>query len=203
MLEKVGINMDRVELGKNDISTIERGIATLKGLITRRTITQGGGNWVEELQTATYSYNNTGHQHLGDEPPEDVETNDSLQFQLHAQAARDRDTQTTATQKETLKLLDAGTYRVEVNNKVKGFAKERSFKPKFQERIRQLAPEQNNSGRYVTDTRGEETLKSRIRQVPAGSTSITIQPNAIGGNTQRDPAKINATMALAKEILGK
>ena len=57
----------RVAEGRNDIATIDRAIATLKMIITRRTITTGAGNWANELKAATASYNNTGHTHLDSE----------------------------------------------------------------------------------------------------------------------------------------
>ena len=197
MLEKVGIKMHRVALGKNDLATIDRGIATLKGLITKRTISKEGGNWVEELQPATRSYNHNAHSHLGGEPPEDVENNDSLQFQLQAQAARDSDKQTTTTQNTTMKLLDAGNYRVEVKSKLKGFAKERSFKPKYEEQVRQFA---SFNGRNRVDTQGRESIASRAKPVPYDSNIISYKENATSGDSRLEGRKREATIQVATDI---
>jgi transposase InsO family protein len=198
MLDTKGIDILRVSEGKNDIATLDRAIATLKLLLTRRTLTTGAGNWAVELKAATESYNNTGHTHLGFEAPGTVEDNDQLQFQLQVQAGKDHDQQDKVARRKNKKITEGASFRVPEISKLAGFAKERSFKPKFQQDIRTLAPEGTTAGRYVTDTTGKQTLKSRIKVVPATSTAITIKRP--GGNTQRDPAKIEATIELALEI---
>ncbi len=199
MLTTKGIENLRVSEGKNDIATLDRAIATLKLLLTRRTLTTGAGNWAAELKTATESYNNTGHTHLGLEAPGTVEENDQLQFQLQVQAGKDHDEQDKVARRRLKKIPEGASYRVPEISKLAGFAKERSFKPRFQEGIRTLDPEESTDGRYVTDTTGRQTLKSRIKVVPANSTAITTTKP--GGNTQRDPAKIEATIELATAIL--
>jgi len=54
------------------------------------------------------------------------------------------------------KLSNKGGFRVEEVSKLKGFAKERSFKPKFQERIR---ISKSVDGRYVADTLGKNSRR--------------------------------------------
>jgi hypothetical protein len=200
MLTDKGIDMVRVAEGRNDIATIDRAIATLKLLITKRTITTGAGNWAQELAKATSGYNKTGHTHLGLEAPGTVQNNESLQFEMQVQSGKDNDAQEKVSSKTNKNLEDAESYRIEEVSKLRGFAKGRSFKPKFQERIRQIDTAQSG-GRYVVDTLGERTLRSRIKPVQTNSTSITIPET--GGNTQRDPARIELTLGLAKTILGK
>ncbi len=64
MLENVGIHMVRISDSKNDLATLDRAMSTLKTIITRRTITKGAGNWAEELEKTTASYNGVEHEHL-------------------------------------------------------------------------------------------------------------------------------------------
>jgi transposase InsO family protein len=64
MLETQGIKIFREAVSKNDLATLDRAIATLKQIITRRVVSQGTGNWVEELQTGVRSYNMTAHTHI-------------------------------------------------------------------------------------------------------------------------------------------
>jgi len=54
------------------------------------------------------------------------------------------------------KLSNKGGFREEEESKLKGFAKERSFKPNFQERIRIF---KSVDGRYVTDTLGNKNSR--------------------------------------------
>ena len=159
MLTARGIENLRVSEGKNDIATLDRAIATLKLLLTRRTLTTGAGNWAAELKAATDSYNNTGHTHVGLEAPGTVEENDQLQFQLQVQAGKDHDEQDKVARRRLKKIPEGASYRVPEISKLAGFAKERSFKPRFQEGIRTLDPEESTDGRYVTDTTGRQTLK--------------------------------------------
>ncbi len=108
--------------GVNDIATVDRAIATLKLLITKRTITTGAGNWAEELNAATASYNNTGHTHLDLETPGSVEDNDQLQFQLQVQAGKDHDEANKRANKQNDKIVPGASYRVEEVSKIKGRA---------------------------------------------------------------------------------
>ena len=203
MLNAKGINNTRVAEGRNDIATLDRAIATLKLLITKRTLTPSGGNWAAELKAATASYNDIGHTHLDGETPGSVKDNKQLQFQLQVQSGRDNDTQDKASRKNIEKIIPEGSFRVEEKSKLRGFAKARSFKPKYQQEIRKLAAEQSLSGKYVTDTTGRMTMRSRIKPIPEDSTDINIPTVTQGGSTQRDPNRINATLELAMRIREK
>ena len=60
---------------KNDLSTLDSAISTLKGILTRRVITPGAGNWAQELPAATESYNDLPHEHLQGVNPNQVAGN--------------------------------------------------------------------------------------------------------------------------------
>jgi hypothetical protein len=200
MLVTRGIEQLRFAEGCNDIATIDRAIASLKLLITKRTLTTRAGNWAQELRAATASYNQSPHEHLGMEQPSSVEGNDQLQFELQAQSGKDNDAQGKVSQQVNKKIASIESYRIEAESGRKGLGA-RSFRPKYQERIRQIEPGQNLSGRYVVDTLGEQTRRERIKPVPTNSTNITQEPT--GGNTQSDPAKVAATLEMPKATLGR
>ncbi len=113
------------------------------------------------------------------------------------QAGIDHDDADKIARKRNKKIKEGASYRIEEASKLKGFAKERSFKQRFQTNIREVGPGQNS--RFVTGTDGEQTLRSRIKIVSGTNTSITPKPNQ--GNTQRDPARREVTLTLAKKIL--
>ena len=96
MLKRFGI-IYRQKEGLQDISTVDRAIATLKKTLTKIEITPGTGNWAQELQRATKAHNKNGHGHLDGGSPEDIKGDPEKQFDLQQQAARDRDTQTEVT----------------------------------------------------------------------------------------------------------
>ncbi len=116
---------------------------------------------------------------------------------MQVQAGKDHDDADKIARKRNKKIKEGASYRIEEASKLRGFAKERSFKQRFQTNVRQAGPEQNS--RFVTDTDGEQTLRSRIKIVSGTNTSITPKPNQ--GNTQRDPTRRAATLTLAKKIL--
>jgi hypothetical protein len=197
MLETQGIKIFREAVSKNDLATLDRAIATLKQIITRRVVSQGGGNWVEELQTGVRSYNKTAHTHLGMQTPESVEGNDSLRFDLQQQASKDGDTQSAVTKKREQRLTDATTYRAPVVSKLKGFAVERSFKPKFEEEVREL---ERIEGRYVVDKKGRKTLAARAKPVPADSNLVEFDKNTTSGDARIETKRKEATFAMAKDV---
>ncbi len=87
MLVTSQIKQLRFAEARNDIATIDSAIASLKLLITKRTITTGAGNWAQELKAATASYNKSPHEHLGMEQPSSVEGT-SCNFNCRSSLAR-------------------------------------------------------------------------------------------------------------------
>jgi len=186
----------RVAENRNDISTLDRAISTLKVMLTRRTVSPGSGNWAQELAKATRSYNFTGHEHLGDEAPAKVEDNKSLRFQMQQQSSRDVDKQDTVTRKSMAKLGPGATVRVEEASKLKGFARERAAKPKFEQQSRTVAA---RMGPDVRDSTGEFVNASRLKPIPENSTALKGQ-DAANMNTQSDRIKRAATRAIARAL---
>ena len=198
MLAYEGIEY-RVSENKNDIATLDRAISTLKVMLTRRTNTTGAGNWAQELAKATRSYNFTGHEHLGDQAPARVEDNKSIRFSLQKQASKDVDTQDAVTRKRIAKLDTGATFRAEETSKLKGFARERAAKPKFEQQTRTVA---SRVGGDILDTQGESYSASRAKPIPANSNALKNQV-PVHTNTQSDRIKRTATRDVALALHAK
>ena len=196
LLKDTGVTMVRVSDSKNDLATLDRAMSTLKTIITRRTITKDAGNWAQELEKATSSYNGVEHEHLG-VAPEKVALNPQVRFQMQQQSGKDNDIQDAVTRKIDAKIDKKAGYRVEEESKLKGFAKERAFKPKYQEKIRTLA---SRDGRFVVDTEGERTLAARVKPVDLDATAIEYNTKVAVGSTQRDKPKRDSTQTIADKI---
>jgi len=198
MLATKGI-LYRVSVNKNDIATLDRAMATLKVMLTRRTNTPGSGNWAQELSKATRSYNFTGHEHLGDQAPAKVEDNKSLRFSLQQQSSKDVDTQDAVTRKSMAKLGPGAAFRVEEASKLRGFARERAAKPKFEQQTRTVAA---RAGGDIQDTQGEFYNASRVKPIPANSTALKNQV-VVHTNTRSDRIKRTATRDIALALHAK
>ncbi len=90
--------MVRVSDSKNDLATLDRAMSTFKSIITRRTITKGAGNWAQELERDTASYNGVEHEHLP-VAPGTVETTKQARLQSLRQSGKDTDIHTPVTRK--------------------------------------------------------------------------------------------------------
>jgi hypothetical protein len=198
LLKAKGITMHRVSESKNDIATLDRAIGTLKNTLTKRTVTIGAGNWAQEFKKATISYNNTTHAHLGDEAPNEVEDNKSLQFELKVQASKDHDVQHNLDTKRQAKLEASGHFREETTGAkaLKGLP-ERGHKPKYQDEVRTI---DRVEGKYVYDTEGRRSLVKRILPVPDDTREVEIPAFAAGGDQRVQERQKQATAALASQL---
>ena len=197
MLKEEGILLHRVSDSKNDIATLDRAIGTLKNILTKRTITIGAGNWAQELKKATASYNNTQHEHLGTEPPNEVKDNESLQFDLKVKASQDHDIQHNLDIKRLDKLAP-GYFRAETTEAkgLKGL-KPRGHKPKYQEEVRTV---DRIEGKYVYDTEGRRSLVKRVLPVPDDTRDVKFPAFAAGGDQRIQEKQKKATRKLAKKL---
>jgi transposase InsO family protein len=199
MLKEKGINLHRVSDSRNDIATLDRAMGSLKTILTKRTVTIGAGNWAQELKKATNSYNNTQHEHLGVEAPNEVETNKSLQFDLQVQASKDHDVQHKVNTKRRAKL-EASTFFREENTESKGLKglPQRGHKPRYQEELRTIG---RIEGKYVYDTEGRRSLAKRILPVPEDTRDdIKFPAFAAGGDQRIQNKQQRATVELVTRI---
>jgi hypothetical protein len=199
-LKEKGITMHRVSESKNDLATLDRAMGTLKVILTKRTVTIGAGNWIQELKKATISYNNTAHEHLDDEAPNDVQDNKSLQFELQVQAARDHDTQTKLDTRRQKKAEENGYFREETAaSKVLKGLRPRGHKPKYDEEVRTI---DRIDGRHVYDTEGRKSLIKRILPVPEDTVDVAFPTSALKGDERKKKAQLEATAELATKVAG-
>ena len=115
---------------------------------------------------------------------------------MQQQSSKDVDTQDEVTRKSMAKLEVGGKFRVEEASKLKGFARERAAKPKFEEQQRTVAA---RTGSDIRDTRGEFTSSSRAKPIPENSTALKGQ-DVRNTNTQSDRLKRAATRAIATAL---
>ena len=195
MLAKEKIKFREKE-GMNDLATVDRAIATLKKNLTKIEITPDSGDWAAELKRATDAHNKNGHSHLGGGSPEDVEGDKAKQFELQGLAARSRDQQTTVTKKLEAKVVNNPTYRTVTTSALKGL-KERSFKPRYEAGIQTL---DRIEGRFAIDAEGKKSLVSRIKTVPANSTTVVYGQQTQKGDARLIVARRAATIALRNRI---
>ena len=88
MAERRGLTI-RYREHRNDMSTLDNAISTIKGILTRRAVTPGAGNWAQELPAATESYNELPHDHLQGMDPNQVAGNKDLIFSLQEDAGNE------------------------------------------------------------------------------------------------------------------
>ena len=87
LLEENGIEHRTKEAG-NDISTVDSAMREVRMILGRRTLSEGGGSWLEELPAAIAGYNRTDHGALkqpggdGGKAPGEVADDVHLRFQL-------------------------------------------------------------------------------------------------------------------------
>ena len=116
---------------KNDLSTLDSAISTLKGVLTRRVVTIGAGNWAQELKEATESYNELPHEHLQGVDPNQVAENKDVIFSLQEDAGNGYAQNEAVFQKRIAKFEAAGrAHRAPVDTRAT-----RSFKPRYSEEI--------------------------------------------------------------------
>ena len=186
----------REKESKNDIATVDRAIATVKQTISKLEITPGAGEWAEVLQKATKAHNKKSHTHLDGGAPEDVQEDKEKQFDLQQQAAKSRDQQTEVSKKLRGKVEKNPTYRT-VTPSVLNRLKDRAHKPKYDAELSQL---DRIEGRYAIDTTGKKSLVSRIKSVPASSTTVAYGPGMQTGDPRLDATRRTATTTLRDRI---
>jgi len=167
MAERRGFNV-RYKSNKNDFSTLDRAISTLKEILTRRTVTIGNGNWAQELKEATESYNELPHEHLQGVDPNQVASNKDVIFSLQEDAGNGFAHNDAVVRKRIAKLEAAGAHREPVDVKVA-----RSFKPRYQETIK-VGPPAN---------------MKRALPVNPESTRVAFPAYTAGGSAQVDEQK--------------
>ena len=112
---------------KNARATLDAAIKQLRQQLARIQAVEGHRDWASVLQRAADAYNDTVHTHLIGRAPDDVKGDDTLQFDLRSQAARDIAHNDALISARARRLEHFGNFRVEQpQNKF-----ERSFHPRF------------------------------------------------------------------------
>ena len=100
------------------------------------------------------------------------------------------------TKKLEAKVVNNPTYRTVTTSALKGL-KERSFKPRYEAGIQTL---DRIEGRFAIDAEGKKSLVSRIKTVPANSTTVVYGQQTQKGDARLIVARRAATIALRNRI---
>ena len=102
----------REKIGKNDIATVDRGMATVRDMLARRGAdAAAGGDWLAELPKAVAAYNKLDHSALHDNAPGEVEDDKDLRFRLRYENAEKRMENAEQAQDRKRKLEATGAFR--------------------------------------------------------------------------------------------
>ena len=135
----------------NDLATLDAAIGNVRSTLGR---VRAGKNWPQKLQGVVQGINARPHSGTLDHAPNNVATNEDIQFALRQRAARDVVTSAQNTQKLKAQLLAAGAARPLLNKGT--WPKRRAANATWGERASVV----DISNGIVTTTTGAEPIKA-------------------------------------------
>ena len=183
----------RVKADKNDpnaLSVVDRFIQNLKKRLAE-SLAESPGEWADRVPQVVAQYNDTPHETLHGEPPNDVRNSKVLRFMLDVDNARKLKNNQNLLEARTKTLEDAGGFRRPLGGLTK-------FKRGFQASYGPVEHVGNVTGSLVTPTgRGEPIDVKRV--LPVDKDTDNVEPGFALGEA-RTEAKRNKIAALAMEL---
>jgi len=143
---------------------------------------EGHRDWASVLQRAADAYNDTVHTHLIGRAPDDVQGDQTLQFDLRWQAGKDLAFNDALVEARARRLEHYGAFRVEQpQNKF-----ERSFHPRFSDEVHKI---KEVKGPWVIDEDGHQFPTRHVQAVPGHSEAINTE-GMHGGSEQTDRLRL-------------
>ena len=184
------------KVGRNDISTVDRLIYTVRRALAEESAAVGAGEGGDRkkrtLADVLSGYNASGHPALMGSAPEDVPGNDLLQLEITRNNDAHRQQNHELLRKRAEKLQRAGAFRVLITSR-SNFAR-RVFNPRW-------SPEVHLVGRVVGgtvfDTKGYSFPTKEVLPIPKESLETTA---AIGGSDVRSRQRREALEAYAQRV---
>ena len=151
--------------------------------------------WQERLARVVRGMNASPHEHLMGSAPKDVDGNEVLDFALRKKAALDLQHNDKIIRDREKKLETTGAFRIQ-----EPWSKfERSFKPRFSDKVHQIA--RIEEGNVVVDTQGKKEAVKLVKPVPVGSTDARPGQFARRGSAQVDAKKRAILEPFARKVV--
>ena len=167
---------------KNARATLDAAIKQLRQQLARIQAVEGHRDWASVLQRAADAYNDTVHTHLIGRAPDDVQGDQTLQFDLRWQAGKDLAFNDALVEARARRLEHYGAFRVEQpQNKF-----ERSFHPRFSDEVHKIM---EVKGPWVIDEDGHQFPTRHVQAVPGHSEAINTE-GMHGGSEQTDRLRL-------------
>ena len=183
MLERQGIFHIPKE-APEDMATLDRAMGELRRVLSRR-VTRGN-EWYEELAAAIKSMNATEHSALFNRDPDDVATDENLEFDLRYKNAEMRQHNSDLALARGEKLQQEGAFRTYVAPTFR----RRAGQQNWSEKIHTVASA-GEQGR-VTDTEGNSFRMSLVQPVPSTTQFVQVPEFAQPGSKKTDERRRQA-----------
>ena len=173
-----------LRVGRNDIATVDRLIATLKQALAVHSLESGKNDWAERLQAAVKGYNETSHPRLMQGAPEDLRRPDGsigsklIYFDREVQEAHNLE-QNTREIKERAGRLDGQGFRVFKHKEALG---RRIGDPRWG---REIHSSEHVDGAFVEDEHGEWHPTKEVLSVPKSSTVLPEAAHVLNDATKK------------------
>ena len=186
----------KIRFDPNTLAVVDRVIQNLKKRLAE-SLAESPGEWADRLPEVVRQYNDTGHETLHGEPPNEVMSNKTLQFMLTQDNARKLKHNQELLEERREQLEDAGAFR-------RPLAVTSRFKRGFQASYGPVEQVDTVTGSRVKPTGAGEPIDIK-RVLPVDKDTGDVRPGfALGeARTEAKRQKVNALAMELYQFLGE